>query len=57
MAEVLRGEPVTAKDLSRLVGVAERDVADHLAQIMSWTRPNIPAPGDPAPYVGSPALG
>ncbi|HUW00948.1 MAG TPA: hypothetical protein VMW08_01225 [Acidimicrobiales bacterium] len=34
-----------------------RDVAEHLAKIMSWSRPNIPAPGDPAPYGGSPALG
>jgi hypothetical protein len=33
-----------------------RDVADRLATIMSWSRPNIPAPGDPAPYAGSAAL-
>lgn len=34
-----------------------RAVADHLAKVMSWNRPHIPAAGDPAPYAGSPALG
>jgi hypothetical protein len=32
-------------------------VAVSLAKEMSWTPPHIPAPGDPAPYAGSPALG
>jgi len=30
---VLREGPVTAKDVSRLVGIAEREVADHLAHV------------------------
>jgi hypothetical protein len=34
-----------------------RQVASELAKAMSWTRPNIPAPGDPKPYAGSPARG
>jgi hypothetical protein len=34
-----------------------RDAASRLAKDMSWTRPHIPAPGDPAPYAGSAALG
>jgi predicted Zn-ribbon and HTH transcriptional regulator len=29
----LRTGPVTAKDLSRLVGIREREVADHLAHV------------------------
>lgn len=32
------------------------EVAENLAKAMSWTAPDIPAPGDPAPYVGSPAV-
>jgi hypothetical protein len=28
-----------------------------LADAMSWTRPAIPSPGDPTPYIGTPALG
>lgn len=34
-----------------------RAVANELARYMDWTKPNIPASGDPAPYAGSPALG
>jgi len=34
-----------------------RDAAEHLAERMSWSRPQIPAPGDPVPYTGAPALG
>jgi hypothetical protein len=34
-----------------------RDVADALAQNMSWSAPLIPASGDPSPYAGSPAAG
>lgn len=33
-----------------------RDVADNLAKIMSWKAPDIPAPGDPKPYEGAPAV-
>jgi hypothetical protein len=47
-----------------VAGVAEgwdppewRQVASSLAKEMSWSRPHIPEPGDPAPYAGSPALG
>ncbi len=47
-----------------VVGAAEgwnpdewRDVATGLAQVMSWTRPALPGPGDPTPYAGTPALG
>lgn len=46
-----------------LQGVAEgwnplewRGVADGLAKAMSWSRPNIPAIGDPTPMQGTPAL-
>jgi hypothetical protein len=35
---------------------AWREVADDLSRAMSWSRPVIPQPGDPAPYEGSPAL-
>ena len=31
-----------------------REAAGHLADLMGWSRPMIPAPGDPAPYAGSP---
>jgi hypothetical protein len=34
-----------------------REVAARLAKDMSWSRPLIPAVGDPAPYAGSPAAG
>jgi len=33
-----------------------RPVIDNLAAIMSWKAPDIPAPGDPRPYAGAPAL-
>lgn len=35
---------------------AWRVVIDNLARSMSWTAPDIPAPGDPAPYAGAPAV-
>lgn len=35
---------------------AWRAVADNLARAMSWSRPAIPTPGDPAPYAGTPAV-
>lgn len=48
----------------QVAGVAEgwdppewREVATRLAKVMSWSRPLIPASGDPAPYAGSPAAG
>ncbi len=51
------------QDLS-VAGAAEgwdppawREVAAELSRVMSWSRPVIPAAGDPAPYEGSPALG
>lgn len=34
-----------------------REVAVGLAKDMSWSRPLIPAAGDPQPYAGSPAAG
>jgi hypothetical protein len=47
-----------------VAGVAEgwhplewRAVFAGLSRVMSWTRPAVPAPGDPAPFDGSPALG
>lgn len=50
-------------DLS-LIGKAEgwqpaewREITDNLARMMSWSRPNFPRPGDPVPFVGSPAEG
>ena len=33
-----------------------RAVTHNLSQVMGWTKPNIPAAGDPAPYEGAPAL-
>jgi hypothetical protein len=36
---------------------AWRRVAETLSRILGWNRPVIPAPGDPAPFAGSPALG
>ena len=48
------------QDLS-LAGVAEgwhpaewRAVTDELSRAMSWSRPTIPSPRDPAPYDGTP---
>ena len=36
---------------------AWRRVAANLSRILSWSRPTIPAPGDPVAFDGSPALG
>ena len=36
---------------------AWRDVTDNLSNVMSWSRPIIPAPSDPAAYEGTPASG
>jgi hypothetical protein len=51
------------QDLS-IAGAAEgwnppewRALTDQLSRAMSWTRPTIPGPRDPAPYEGTPALG
>lgn len=45
-----------------IVGKAEgwdpdewRAVAENLADMMSWSRPTLPAAGDPVPYEGTPA--
>lgn len=35
---------------------AWREVAEEIAQTTSWTYPAIPAPGDPGPFRGTPAL-
>ncbi len=47
-----------------VVGAAEgwdpdewRAVTDHLARMMSWSRPMLPEPDDPGPFEGSPAQG
>ncbi len=47
----------------RLAGAAEgwrpdewRAVLANLSRVMSWSRPVLPAAGDPAPFEGSPAL-
>ncbi len=34
-----------------------RGVAEQLSVELSWSRPMIPAPGDPTPYPGTPAAG
>lgn len=34
-----------------------REITDHLATMMSWSRPNFPRPGDPLAFAGSPAKG
>lgn len=34
-----------------------RAVAETVTKNLSWSRPMIPAPGDPTPYEGTPALG
>ena len=51
------------QDLS-IAGAAEgwdpdawREVTERLSLAMDWARPMIPAPRDPAPYPGTPALG
>jgi hypothetical protein len=36
---------------------AWRQVAEVIASTTSWSRPVLPAAGDPAPFTGSPALG
>ncbi len=33
------------------------EVAEAIAEITHWRAPTIPAPGDPGPFAGSPALG
>jgi len=33
-----------------------RPIAENLADVLSWSRPNIPATGDPVPYAGTPAV-
>lgn len=33
-----------------------RPIAENLAEVMSWSRPEIPVSGDPVPYPGTPAL-
>jgi hypothetical protein len=33
-----------------------RSVADEVARTVSWSKPLIPAPGDPGAFVGTPAL-
>lgn len=49
------------QDLS-IAGVAEgwrpsewQAVTDQLGEVMSWSKPRLPAPGDPSPFTGSPA--
>lgn len=51
------------QDLS-VAGAAEgwdpdawREVTEGLSAALSWSRPVLPAPRDPAPYAGTPALG
>ena len=51
-----------ALDLT-IVGTAEgwdpetwRPIAENLADVMSWSRPQIPKPGDPVPFEGTAAL-
>ncbi|CAN5584648.1 hypothetical protein BH20ACT2_BH20ACT2_12340 [soil metagenome] len=34
-----------------------RPITAQLATLMSWSRPSLPAPGDPGPFEGSAALG
>ncbi len=36
---------------------AWRDVAEHLAEVLSWLRPSIPVDDDPMPFAGTPAQG
>jgi hypothetical protein len=33
---------------------AWRELTKELSRRMSWSRPHIPAPGDPGPFAGSP---
>ena len=34
-----------------------RAVTNLLSNVLSWSRPNIPRPGDPTPYLGTPVKG
>ncbi len=34
-----------------------RPITDHLAKMMSWSKPLFPKPGDPLAFAGSPAAG
>lgn len=34
-----------------------KSTAGRLSELLDWTEPLIPGPGDPAPYAGTPALG
>ncbi len=34
-----------------------RTVGDRIAAVTAWSKPQVPAPGDPLPFEGSPALG
>jgi hypothetical protein len=36
---------------------AWREVLENLSRILSWSRPVLPVPGDPAAYAGTPAVG
>lgn len=36
---------------------AWKRVTDHLAKITAWRAPSLPAPADPGPFEGTPALG
>ena len=55
-----------ARSLERLVLAAKAEgwdpeaweaVADEIARLTSWSSTELPAPGDPVPFRGSPALG
>jgi hypothetical protein len=37
--------------------VAWRKVASTIAALTAWSAPNVPVPGDPPAYAGSPAQG
>jgi hypothetical protein len=37
-------------------GTEWREVADAIAKATAWSRPGIPANGDPVPFRGTPAL-
>ncbi len=37
--------------------LAWREIGADLAKILSWSRPTVPAPGDPVPYNGTPVAG
>jgi hypothetical protein len=49
---------------SVIVGVATgwhppewQEIVDRLGDLMSWSKPRLPGPGDPGPFEGSPAMG